>query len=438
MSQSVEGYILPVIIDPERICYRVSVPNEPAHIAAFMGQLAELGYWYNWERDSAHHGREVAAVWRDVFDQVSQDKRRGRFSIGDCTFEQRDQGAEIEDFMPLRIDCDCNVFVTCCDGTEKQILTSEQVNAAINGPNVPGAPQPPTGGCQQYTFQINGAQTVLIPTAVSTGDTIEIMSDSGASNVDGTLNWKCADGLEYFAGACVGFGAPLGTNYVPAANSGKVILLLNGSYYDITVGTPFTVPGGITLAPPQLLLNYTPGQSISGQINGIVKVCNNQPTAWSHTFDFRLSMHGFSLTTLGGGLPGAWSPGVGVVDTEWNFAACYARGFEVNLLGIPAFELDSMTIDIDFASGVDVCNNRSQYVAARHAAAGYGVYVNNAGAGVVNGAPISLGGPLALSAINELRCQLICSSSNPIGTTTGSCVLRGLTITGHGTEPTWL
>jgi len=62
-------YILPADINPtDRIYACVPIPNDPMHRAAFMGQMTALSRWYSWERDDAHTGKDVAAVWRDIID----------------------------------------------------------------------------------------------------------------------------------------------------------------------------------------------------------------------------------------------------------------------------------------------------------------------------------------------------------------------------------
>lgn len=61
------GYLLPEVIEPqENCCICIPVPNDFNHKMAFLGQLDELGYWWNWERDTEKKGREAAAVWRKI------------------------------------------------------------------------------------------------------------------------------------------------------------------------------------------------------------------------------------------------------------------------------------------------------------------------------------------------------------------------------------
>jgi len=60
------GWRLPEVIDPERVCFTINIPNEPSHLRAFFGAINQLGEWYNWERDPEKLGTQVAQVWRDV------------------------------------------------------------------------------------------------------------------------------------------------------------------------------------------------------------------------------------------------------------------------------------------------------------------------------------------------------------------------------------
>lgn len=64
------GYILPEVIDPERICVQLNIPNEMNHLLAFWGQLAALGSALTWDNDPAHTALPVSAVWRDVYQQA--------------------------------------------------------------------------------------------------------------------------------------------------------------------------------------------------------------------------------------------------------------------------------------------------------------------------------------------------------------------------------
>lgn len=73
------GFQLPTIIDPERICVRLFIPNEINHIRAFWGILLELTQQWNWSRDAEHTAAPVAAVWMDVWK-----KARDSFYANEC------------------------------------------------------------------------------------------------------------------------------------------------------------------------------------------------------------------------------------------------------------------------------------------------------------------------------------------------------------------
>lgn len=47
-------------------CALVFYPNMVEHRRAMFGQLAELGHWFNWERDDAKRGKDAAAAWREA------------------------------------------------------------------------------------------------------------------------------------------------------------------------------------------------------------------------------------------------------------------------------------------------------------------------------------------------------------------------------------
>lgn len=68
------GYKLPEVISPdENCCICIPIPNDFNHKMAFLGQLDELGYWWNWERDPDKKGREAAAVWREIVTCIRED-----------------------------------------------------------------------------------------------------------------------------------------------------------------------------------------------------------------------------------------------------------------------------------------------------------------------------------------------------------------------------
>lgn len=80
------GYLIPEIIDPPRICIQLEIPNEPAHLRAFWGQLDALGSALTWDNDEDHTALLIAAVWRDVY-EVARAQFYGDGCMGCCPDE---------------------------------------------------------------------------------------------------------------------------------------------------------------------------------------------------------------------------------------------------------------------------------------------------------------------------------------------------------------
>jgi len=291
---------IPAVIDPPAsYCVTIPVPDDPLHWAAFWGALHELTQGMSWADDGAHSAKQLIQVWQKVLEQAQ---------LSTCQTPNVLHGTEIEELMPLRIDCECNVFVTCCDGTEKQILTSDQVKAIVAGGSTQGAPQPPAGGgCQSYNGVISQGAPFLVPVPVSTGDTIEITASSGATQRSGDIGWYCPDGTEFFAGACVGSPTYDGADPVPSAPRSSIILHLNAVDYSLLTG-PFTVPGGISNLQPTVMLNYVSGAPIYGDLTITVRVCNNASAPWTKTWNFALTPGPFAPKD---GNRAVWVAGVG-------------------------------------------------------------------------------------------------------------------------------
>lgn len=71
-------YPLPAVIDNGlRKCVKLYIPDEPSHRQAFIGAIYNLTRWYAWERDDEKTGRQIAAVWSEVFAQMLADMDSG-------------------------------------------------------------------------------------------------------------------------------------------------------------------------------------------------------------------------------------------------------------------------------------------------------------------------------------------------------------------------
>ncbi len=64
-------YVIPNDTSPEGICcVTVPVPDDPQYRAQFLGAIWRLSLQTHYERDEAHSGQIVAAIWRQVYEEV--------------------------------------------------------------------------------------------------------------------------------------------------------------------------------------------------------------------------------------------------------------------------------------------------------------------------------------------------------------------------------
>jgi hypothetical protein len=351
-SRPVNGNVLPSIVDPPRRCITFDIPDEPQHVAAFFGALLQLAYWFNWQRDDAHTGKDVAQVWFDVFNQASQNWL-DRNCCGNCPPDTLNGGIQ-EDFeLPIRVDCDCNVFVTCCDGSEKQILTADQVKAIAGGQPGAGSPLPAAGGgCQRYSIALPGNGRRLLPPTVSTGDTIEVTGLQGAWYDNASALWFCPTGFEYFAGVCTGVTVDNAGNFLTSAHTGTLLANIGGTYYNVSSGV-FTVPSGISNAPVEMVPNTSDLPHGSGEVSMLVKVCNNQAGTWTHVFDFTTNPEGW---TVQAGACGQWLPGIGFVS-EHDPVTCTNDDAITIVFTLPTSIYTGFLTTIDAATVVNAALN---------------------------------------------------------------------------------
>jgi hypothetical protein len=265
-----------------------------------------------WERDIAKSGKPVADRWLAAM---------RTWTHCDGSPSNATHGM-IEDFqMPIRVDCDCNVWITCCDGTEKQLLTKDQVEALLLGQPGAGSSQPPPGGgCQVYHGEMQAAGRWLVPTVVSTGDTIAINNAVGAGTDGIGVRWFCPDGVQFFAGVCVGSTTTDGADPLPASPHMSLIIEIDGTFY--FPGSSFTVPGGISNEQIFVQLNDGDLADNSGSYTFDVEVCNNQAAAWTLPQNLSLNPGGWNTdipTTSG--TQSTWNSGVGwqQVDCDNTF-----------------------------------------------------------------------------------------------------------------------
>lgn len=236
-------------------------------------------------------------------------------------------GMDVEDFMPIRVDCNCRVYVTCCDGTEVELATIKDLKAGTTQPGA-GAAQPTVGGpavCYDMSLRADGVW--LVPTPLSTGDTIQLTNLQGAGNDGSESVWHCPDGELYFLGACVGGASTSGTDPIPASPHMSIIVKIGSSYYPVYSGATFTVPSGHTGDTATIQVNDSVLAGNQGSYNASVCVQRSNPVATVH------------LTySIGSGPATANSGDIIAVMTGANSGPWWSQAVTVNI--DPCHELD--------------------------------------------------------------------------------------------------
>lgn len=401
-------WVLPDVIDPpDSICYKIPVPNNRYHRAAFWGALLDLASAYKWADDLSHTAKAVALVWRNIVDNLIT------IECGDIVALHG--GILQEEFMPIRVDCDCNVWITCCDGTEVQLATVPMLQQS--GQPGAGGPTPPTyGHCLNTTGAINGNGQWYAPFVVNSGDVITLSNVKGATYNPTAAIWQCPDGSLFFAGACVASSVTNGGNPLPGSLSGRLIAKIGATYYDV-IGGPFTVPGGIVDQPFVLLFNYDSPATSTGTVNFGIEFCNNAApvTAWVSTLNFKISPYSAFINPVSA----TWVAGAGyegISDPSCAFF-CY---FDMTL---DAFNIDGMDIIYDVAS----LGGASQ---------GVFIHIDT----LLYGAPAvpTVGNPEVFTINQAYSGAMVVQPALCSGSTGGIDHIQSVVIRGHGLKPAQL
>jgi len=298
-----QKWVLPLVMDPPRLCATVQVPNDIQHIAAFYGALYELTRWFNWQEDPAHLAVLAAEPWKEIFDQIT---------LGDCVpvagsddMQFRQNGCKLE------YSIDCVIWNTLYDPTDC-------IQAAIRQGTTTG--QIPVGECREFSIVLQANQRALLPVQVSDAWTLEISDMQGAWS-DGTAEWNCPDGTPYVLGSCVGSGGHAGDDPNPGALHMALLAAIDGAFYDVSAGL-ITIPAGVALQNLTFQANDSDLSNNSGSISFKVRVCANAAVAWDCTIDFAASDGGFVVAPSGGG---EYTAGQGWTDTCVLDGAHYNR-----------------------------------------------------------------------------------------------------------------
>ena len=262
-------WALPVVVHPPKSrCFTIQVPDDREYVAAFRGALLELASGYNWADDTAHTAREVALVWRGVIEQVD------RCAAPDTS---KTPGITLEDIMSTQIrispDDSCIIQMWCIDHWEDWYDPRECIATGAGQGRSHDGGQPEPGSSQQYCQTIEAVNPYLYPVQVNAGDVITASGFGGTwtDGVGGLLStWRCGDGSVYALGVCTGTGKiTSGTDFLPTADHMTLLAYIDGNYYELADGVPFTVPNGV-VNENMLLVPNTADQSIA---RGSISTC---------------------------------------------------------------------------------------------------------------------------------------------------------------------
>jgi hypothetical protein len=317
-------YVLPQVVNPpDSICYKVPVPNDPMHLAAFMGQIYALGRAYSWADDDAHTARLAAGVWFKIFNDLRKCDGAAKVIVAESDYDMsiceqlRFQNGKLQ--------------ALCCG--EWQDIDGQGDNT-LGGSGQPGdgSTQPGPGQSECYSGRLLGTGQWYLPTVVSTGDTIEITDPMGAWHDGAFSAWRCPDGNIFFAGGCIASTATDGGDPLPSQPHMSLIAEIGGSYYPILTGGVFTVPGGVSHSPVTFQANDGTLTDNAGEISFKACVTNNQAGTFQHAFNLATNPEGWHL---GAPYPtgyGNYLPGTGFVASTWDAgSSIFPRGIAIKI-----------------------------------------------------------------------------------------------------------
>jgi hypothetical protein len=269
----------------------LQIPNEPAHIAAFLGALYDLTLWNSWQRDTAHRAIIASQLWKRLWTDLINDG----FAKRACPVLIGTPELTLEDALSSQIrispDDPCIIQMWCIDHWEDwydpRSCTVRQVSQPGPGGTVV------TGDCKTIHGTLSASQKFLIPFPIDDGYTIEISNvDGGWWNGDALLAWECPSGFTYALGECVSQGPLDSGNPIPSLPYGRLIAQVGGASLD-AYNTTIIVPAGTGPVDVYLQMNDAVLADNLGSISFDVKVCNPSAGTFSHTFDFLVGPKGW-------------------------------------------------------------------------------------------------------------------------------------------------
>lgn len=288
------GYLLPQVVNPGSTrCFQVEVPDDPEHISAFLAQIEQLSYWYTWERDQTKKGREVAAVWWDVYNAVRDSTCEGeviRQSPTDpCIIQKSLDGVIWEDVVDMSL-CVHSIYPPSNDAGRSQ--PGEQ----------PGGGTPEPGQCFTNIYTVPGNGRALLPYPIHDGWTITVLEYTGAWCPDSSplAAWFCPTGHQFLLGMCgvIALNATAGYPDPTGYQNELVLFTPDGTGHKLRPGEQYTVPVNMGYGNYSLQMNDTDLLNNQGSITAKVIVCNYQGNPCGVYNDFVVSSAGYYRDTV--------------------------------------------------------------------------------------------------------------------------------------------
>lgn len=405
-------WVLPdVVHPPDHICFKIPVPNNRYYLAAFRGALLNLCSATQWGDDLAHTAREVANVWRDIYDQVVATACETPVPIDRLEVEFDTMASIFDVYCDDQGNCHAEFRCSLCD---PYIELATKADLITNPPGT-GIQPKPGGGISNYCNSINGnGGGLVIPIPVSTGDKIEIVSSTGNWG-DGSLAQYCIDGNTFFI-ECTGVGAAVtgSPDFLTTAIHMSAIARFSTGYFAIYPTGSLIVPAGITREMPVILANKSSGDG-NGAIDACFKITNNQTATWCKFYDFTTSPYDWLNS---GGSTGTWVGGVGWVG---DFESSSSQSNCTIGLTFPSTTITAVDMEYNRDAGLDP--NSTNNIGYPFPATTILISDNNH-----TGAPVHL---VYSGSVTTTGLRLNCNT----GSTAGISNIVSVKLSGTGTPP---
>lgn len=424
-------YPLPEVINPpESVCIEVRVPNDIAYISAFWGQMFALTRWYAWLGDNAHTAKDVAAVWRGVYEQAQESECQNvlvRTSpVNDCLLQVSYDGGALWETV-------YNAYGCALKAAHDEFGSGSNQPAGHSQPGEqPGGADPNPAQCFDLDLTVQANSMLLIPLAIKSGWTLKFTNVKGAWYDGAFLSiWRCPTGSEFFLGAC----GDSSTYYydasdpIPAApHLSLIIRLPDGSCAAIPAGGEYVIPSGMPDGNTFILANDSELSDNQGSVSLHLLACNG---GWCYEFNVLTGLD----TLWAAGL----ESGVGSVGTHWssvdgawigdcyNYGADWYGAAQVHMT-LPSGTYTRCEVDYLGQVGQFSYGNNNTYV--YHS----GIYIQ---AGPMENPPSTkVAGGLSLGAGNfAVSIGYANSAGNNNNCGTGNAKIRAIRLYGTGANP---